>query len=157
MAKTSGVDCANEQSQGGFITYDDPTGRLERERILEHLKRASPSQDIESLYYPVEKLGCVIKDKDAESLEKKENKALEEPVIDIEDDDENNNVNSAEVHAFFFNENLSGCNNMSDTSNKQKKQTNNQTGFHAEKLFMFVSLWFPFHLLIFISYCKQLT
>jgi len=32
-------------SQGDVITYDDPAGRQERERILAQLKAASPSQD----------------------------------------------------------------------------------------------------------------
>ena len=34
-----------QPSQGDVITYDDPAGRQERERILAQLKAASPSQD----------------------------------------------------------------------------------------------------------------
>lgn len=34
-----------QPSQGDVITYDDPAGRLERERILAQLKAASPSQN----------------------------------------------------------------------------------------------------------------
>jgi len=44
-----------DQSQSDYITYDDPTGRVERERILAQLKRASPSQDIEAFHYAMEK------------------------------------------------------------------------------------------------------
>ena len=39
-----------EQSQSDCISYDDPAGRLERERILAQLKRASPSQDVEAFH-----------------------------------------------------------------------------------------------------------
>lgn len=55
--KPSGADIATEQSQTHVIAYDvDATEREARERVLEQLKRASPSQDIESLDYPINKL-----------------------------------------------------------------------------------------------------
>ena len=45
--QSSKVSCfpTLQPSQGDVITYDDPAGRLERERILAQLKAASPSQD----------------------------------------------------------------------------------------------------------------
>ena len=42
-----------EPSQGDFITYDDPVGRIERARILAQLKAASPSQDVEREFEPI--------------------------------------------------------------------------------------------------------
>ncbi len=43
-----------EPSQGDIISYDDPAGRMERERILAQLKAASPSQDVEQDFQPVQ-------------------------------------------------------------------------------------------------------
>ena len=34
----------SEQSQSDHITYDDPAGRMEREKIMAHLKKTSPSR-----------------------------------------------------------------------------------------------------------------
>lgn len=51
------MDVTSEQSQTHMITYDvDATQREARERVLEQLKRASPSQDIESVDYSINKL-----------------------------------------------------------------------------------------------------
>ena len=37
-----------------MITYDDPAGREERERILAQLKATSPSQDVDKVFQPIE-------------------------------------------------------------------------------------------------------
>lgn len=46
-ASNQNAPAISEQSQTHTITYDDPTEREARERILQQIKQASPSQDIE--------------------------------------------------------------------------------------------------------------
>ncbi|XP_065649740.1 DNA topoisomerase 2-binding protein 1-A isoform X1 [Hydra vulgaris] len=65
-------DFNTEQSQGDYITYDDP-GISERRRILEQLKRVSPSQDLESFIENLDSRN-IIKECDEDRELKSENK-----------------------------------------------------------------------------------
>ena len=56
-----------EQSQNDVISYDDPTGRLERERILAQIRAASPSQDI--AMYDFQALNALPDKKDKKKIE----------------------------------------------------------------------------------------
>lgn len=88
-AKTTSADHLNEQSQGDYITYDDPTGRKERERILAQIKQASPSQDVECLQYAMDEFvppADILEVKESENEEKVEPGSATSAILPITKD-----------------------------------------------------------------------